>query len=764
MKRAEDEWLHQILDEIQLEQFFTPIKDELQVTRLEHFDFVKNEDLERIGMSRPAIRRLLDAVKRNKKPKLLSLFDRFFIQSSKNRKVDRSPQQLSLTPTLTCLVDERDLKVEDKLGDGSFGVVRLGIWKRGNESIKVALKILKTESLSIPGAIDDFVKEVNAMHALDHKNLIKLYGVALSQPLMMITELAPLGSLIDQLRKNPNRWMISALYELGIQIATGMAYLESKRFIHRDLAARNVLLESYKTAKIGDFGLVRALPSQDEYYVMSAESKVPFAWCAPESLKTRHFSHASDCWMFGVTLWEMFTHGREPWLGLNGSQILQKVDELNERLDQPPHCPNDLFELIKRCWAHSPAERPTFSALCHLLREVRPQAMRTLSSNDEEGQLKADPGDLLTVICGRNDRFFWICQNERTGEIGKVPRQILSSDRRVGKEDISKPFRDSFIHTGHMDCQGGKSWGSIKTIDQMYLQPLDPPDLRFDEEELGKSTASSTLNQVKTVLLPGTKATKQFSYKRFKDNDKQLIDDLTSSMSKKTDDFEKPLIDLSPTNQSKSEFSWDGPLSERCGSLPTALSEVTAPAVKDPFEIDLSKLNGSKKAEPLYDLPPLPNKAPTPSQYPTYSNIDNLPTYSNVGDSAVKWSAPTIEPSMRNGVQASYTHYYIKDSAPGGPECRQTNPGDGLTMLQAREAVKKVSKSVDGVSEEEAQAALLACKWNEERAVRYLQVETLFRLGIGSREKCEELLKKYSWDTQKAASALLDLASTGSTV
>lgn len=45
--------------------------------------------------------------------------------------------------------------------------------------------------------------------------------------------------------------------------------------------------------------------------------------CAPESLKSRTFSHASDTWMFGVTLWEMFTHGQEPWLGLNGSQVLE---------------------------------------------------------------------------------------------------------------------------------------------------------------------------------------------------------------------------------------------------------------------------------------------------------------------------------------------------------------------------------------------------------------------------------------------------------
>ena len=115
-----------------------------------------------------------------------------------------------------------------------------------------------------------------------------------------------------------------------------MAYLELKRFIHRDLACRNVLLASVDRVKIGDFGLMRALPQEDDCYVMQERKKVPFPWCAPESLKTRQFSHASDTWMFGVTLWEMFTFGEEPWIGLNGSQILKKIDRDGERLHQPP--------------------------------------------------------------------------------------------------------------------------------------------------------------------------------------------------------------------------------------------------------------------------------------------------------------------------------------------------------------------------------------------------------------------------------------------
>lgn len=35
--------------------------------------------------------------------------------------------------------------------------------------------------------------------------------------------------------------------------------------------------------------------------------------------------------MFGVTLWEMFTHGQEPWLGLNGSQVNTHVHAQREK-------------------------------------------------------------------------------------------------------------------------------------------------------------------------------------------------------------------------------------------------------------------------------------------------------------------------------------------------------------------------------------------------------------------------------------------------
>ncbi|XP_017557960.1 tyrosine kinase, non-receptor, 2b isoform X1 [Pygocentrus nattereri] len=485
------EWLLELLMEVQLQQYFLRIRDDLNVTRLSHFDYVKNEDLEKIGMGRPGQRRLWEAVKRRKAMcKRKSWMSKVF--SGKRPDGDFQPQPAStfrkLSPTppadgqpqaLTCLISEKELELCEKLGDGSFGVVKRGEWfTPTGKVLNVAVKCLKTDVLSQPDALDDFIREVNAMHSLDHQNLIRLYGVVLTHPMKMVTELAPLGSLLDRLRKNQGHFLISVLCQYAIQIANGMAYLESKRFIHRDLAARNILLASSELVKIGDFGLMRALPKNDDHYVMQEHRKVPFAWCAPESLKTRTFSHATDTWMFGVTLWEMCTYGQEPWLGLNGSQILHKIDKEGERLPKPEDCPQDIYNVMLQCWAQKPDDRPTFMALREFLVETMPTDMRALQDFDEPDKLHIQMNDVITIIEGRAENYWWRGQNKSTLKVGQFPRNTVTSVAGLSAHDISRPLKNSFIHTGHGDTNPHRCWGFPDRIDDLYLgNPMDPPDV-----------------------------------------------------------------------------------------------------------------------------------------------------------------------------------------------------------------------------------------------------------------------------------------------
>ncbi|XP_076868267.1 LOW QUALITY PROTEIN: activated CDC42 kinase 1 [Brachyhypopomus gauderio] len=486
------EWLTELLTDLQLQQYYLRIRDDLNVTRLSHFDYVKNEDLEKIGMGRPGQRRLWEAVKRRRAMcKRKSWMSKVFT----GKRLDGETQAASVvrgssptsttTPTegqpaaLTCLISDRDLTLLEKLGDGSFGVVKRGEWQApSGRVLNVAVKCLKTDLLDETEGLDDFIREVNTMHSLDHQNLIRLYGVILTHPMKMVTELAPLGSLLDRLRKRQGHILMSVLCRYAVQISCGMAYLESRRFIHRDLAARNILLASNDLVKIGDFGLMRALPKNDDHYVMQEHHKVPFAWCAPESLKTRTFSHATDTWMFGVTLWEMFTHGQEPWLGLNGSQILHKIDKEGERLVKPEDCPQDIYNVMLQSWSPKPEDRPTFVALRDFLVETMPTDMRALQDFEEPDKLKIHVNDIITIIEGRAENYWWRGQNRQTLKVGQFPRNVVTSVAGLSAHDISRPLKNSFIHTGHGDTDPHRSWGAPDKIDDLYLgNPMDPPDV-----------------------------------------------------------------------------------------------------------------------------------------------------------------------------------------------------------------------------------------------------------------------------------------------
>ena len=192
-------------------------------------------------------------------------------------------------------------------------------------------------------------------------DLFQIYGVCSTEdPLYIVTEYFSKGSLLDYLRtKDGQQQPLDVLIDMATNIASGMAYIESRGYVHRDLAARNVLVNKFLICKVADFGLAGLI--EDTGY--TAKKGMPFAirWTAPEAINSSQFTSQSDVWSFGIVLTELITYGKTPYLGMSNNEVVSFVEE-GKRMSFP-NCREELYEIMSQCWRKDPMKRPTFEYL-----------------------------------------------------------------------------------------------------------------------------------------------------------------------------------------------------------------------------------------------------------------------------------------------------------------------------------------------------------------------------------------------------------------
>lgn len=271
-------------------------------------------------------------------------------------------------------IDPQDLQLGTLLGEGGFGKVYRGMWR----GAPVAVKIFEQVELDQVdnSTLHTLRREAEMLEKLsNHPCVVSFVGavtkgdVAIQGmekcPFALVLEFYPHGSLYDVLVAKRLELPFHILVRMARDIALGILHLHKEKVIHRDIATRNVLVGDNYSVHISDFGLARAKKDEVD---RTTSNYGAIKWMAPEALLRGEYSEASDCFSYGVLLWEMVTR-KSPWNNVDPTQIAIAVGVKNTRLRIPPVCDPVFRRIMKSCWKQNPQKRMKMEEICSMLEQ-----------------------------------------------------------------------------------------------------------------------------------------------------------------------------------------------------------------------------------------------------------------------------------------------------------------------------------------------------------------------------------------------------------
>ncbi|PRP85743.1 putative leucine-rich repeat receptor-like protein kinase [Planoprotostelium fungivorum] len=317
-----------------------------------------------------------------------------------------------------------ELKGMTEIGSGAFGIVYRAEWR----SLDVAVKQIRAEHVT-QTQLTDFMVYDSLFHSslTIHREKWRCYRD--SDLILMAVTFPPDPLSLRVLRG----WLYVECVSFNVvtrvtkSAALGMYHLHQEKVIHRDLAARNILLSKFLEAKVSDFGLSRETQTVDTA-AQTQNSVGPLKWMAPEAMRDRIYSQATDVFSFGVTVWEILTE-QDPWTDLTPMEAALKVITDKERMKIPDGIEYWIDKLIRDCWEEEPSRRPLFPQICERI---------TNTTKVEEFETTAEEVTAAVDAAARYDSTDNISHNENT--YAKVERaSVIQAEEKIEREGQYSP-------------------------------------------------------------------------------------------------------------------------------------------------------------------------------------------------------------------------------------------------------------------------------------------------------------------------------------
>ncbi|XP_075517124.1 putative serine/threonine-protein kinase At1g54610 [Primulina tabacum] len=235
----------------------------------------------------------------------------------------------------------------DKVGQGTYSNVYKA---RDKESGKiVALKKVRFDT-SEPESVKFMAREIMILQKLDHPNIVKLEGLAISRmqySLYLVFDC--MHSDLSRILSRPEERLTEPQIKCYMQqLLSGLQHCHDRGILHRDIKGSNLLIDRNGMLKIADLGLASFFNREKR---RPLTSRVVTLWYrAPELLLgSTDYGVGIDLWSAGCLMAEMFA-GRPILPGRTEVEQLHRIFKL---CGTPP---DEFYKRLKLSTALKPSQ------------------------------------------------------------------------------------------------------------------------------------------------------------------------------------------------------------------------------------------------------------------------------------------------------------------------------------------------------------------------------------------------------------------------
>ncbi len=214
--------------------------------------------------------------------------------------------------------------IGEELGRGGMGIVVAGRDERTGRD--VALKVVHTHAVDVPGLLDRFQREVRVGRNVLHPNVVRVFdegavldaeGRALHYLVMERVVGRTLREMIGGLGQIPE----ALVREIATQTCAGLGAIHAAGVVHRELKPENVVVTAEHVVRIMDLGVARL-----EEATQGLTHEGPFIgsllYASPEQLELTPVGPAADLYALGLVLFELLS-GNHPYEGGGPAAIVR---------------------------------------------------------------------------------------------------------------------------------------------------------------------------------------------------------------------------------------------------------------------------------------------------------------------------------------------------------------------------------------------------------------------------------------------------------